>query len=151
MPRTGTKNWFIGRFYHALEQKGRISIPPSFRQALEPEAILTTGLDGCLFLFPFSSWQSVVSEVEAQPFTRKVARDWGRLMANNASSVTFDRLGRILIQDYLRQKANLTKETVIVGSINRVEIWNQTAYHSYLDEIDKNAESIAEKLIPLEI
>ena len=148
MPRTGKPARFIGRYYHALEQKGRVSIPPSLRHPLGQTAILTIGLDGCLFLFPESNWVSVVESAAAMPLTHKPARDWVRLLANNAVNVNFDHLGRILIPDYLRTHAKLSKNVVIVGSLTRIEIWDQTIYHHYLQSIASQAETIAAAVTP---
>jgi MraZ protein len=139
---------FIGRYYHALEQKGRLSIPPSLRQNLGSEAILTRGLDGCLFLFPKNNWESVIQSTQNLPLTQKTARDWVRLLANNAQSVTCDAIGRILIPDFLRESAHLVKDIVIVGSIDRIEIWDQATYHAYLKVLEQNAETIAETITP---
>jgi MraZ protein len=136
----------IGRYYHALEQKGRVSIPPSIRCELGETAILTRGLDGCLFLFSNKDWEKTVGETLDLPLTQKVARDWVRLMANNALEVTFDNLNRILIPQYLRESAKLTKDVVIVGSLTRVEIWDQKTYHLYIETLEANAETIAENI-----
>lgn len=147
MQRTGT-NRFIGRFYHALEQKGRLSIPAVFRLKLGKSAVITRGLDGCLFLFPDQNWQAVATQAETLPLTKRQARSWVRLLANNASQITFDQLGRILIPDHLRTIAHLNKEVVVVGSLTHLEIWDKHIYHTYLDQIENQAEAIAESLLP---
>ncbi len=137
---------FIGRYYHALEQKGRLSIPVSFRTKLRQHAIVTTGLDGCLFLFETTTWQKIVADTANGPLTKKNIRDWGRYLANNAEEVTCDAQGRILLSEHVRQQAKLKKDVVIVGSIDRIEIWDQTIYHQYLDDLEKRAVSIAESI-----
>jgi MraZ protein len=146
MSGTGTPIAFIGRYYHALEQKGRLSIPVSFREGLKPSAVLTRGLDGCLFLFALKEWEVLSAQSASLPLTRKTSRDWLRLLANNAAVVTFDSLGRILIPEYLRETAGLTKQVVVVGSLTRVEIWNQASYSQYLKNLESNAETIAESI-----
>lgn len=146
MNRTG-KPTYIGRYYHALEQKGRLSIPASFRTQLNGKAILTAGLDGCLFLLDETSWDTLLSNSYPGPLTKKTHRDWARFLANNAAKVDIDSQGRILIPETLRQLANLTADTVIVGSIDRIEIWDQVTYHTYLDDLNQNAASIAENII----
>lgn len=138
--------YLIGRYYHALEQKGRLSIPSGLRKQIGDSAILTFGLDGCLFMFATKNWQQVALEASNLPFTQKKARDWVRLLANNAVKVDFDKLGRINIPDYLRQHAGLTKRICVVGSLNRVEIWDQTIYHTYLSRVEKQKEAIAESI-----
>lgn len=137
---------FIGRFYHALEQKGRLSIPTSFRSQLGETVVVTAGLDGCLFLFDKENWQEVVAEATHLPLTQKTARDWTRYLAGNASEVAFDNLGRILIPEHLRTSAHLTKNTVVVGSLKRIEIWDQESYHEYLKDVDSRIENLAESL-----
>jgi MraZ protein len=144
--RTGIKSMFIGRHYHALEQKGRLSIPTGFRQSLKTPAVLTAGLEGCLFLFSHKDWEQVALEAASLPFTNRSARDWARYLAGNASEVDFDQLGRILIPDYLRTHAHLAKQTVVVGAFSRIEIWDQERYHTYFESISQDAAAIAEKV-----
>lgn len=145
MQRTG-KQTYIGRFYHALEQKGRLSIPSSFRKQLNQSAVITAGLDGCLFLLDDDRWETLVSTVDNLPLTQKRNRDWARYLANNAASVEIDAQGRILIPEHLRQLANLKNTVVVVGSIDRIEIWNQSAYNRYLDTITHAVSDIAESI-----
>jgi MraZ protein len=150
MSRTGTATRYIGRYYHALEQKGRVSIPKSFREVIGETAVITRGLDGCLFLFELENWQRVAQEAASLPLTKKQARAWMRLLANNASELSFDHLGRILIPPDLRTQANLDKEVVVVGSLTHVELWDRETYHRYLDSVNETAEDIAESLTTTE-
>lgn len=147
MKRTGTTR-FIGRYYHALEQKGRLSIPAVFRQILGDSAVITRGLDGCLFLFPYKNWEKISQQAANMPLTKKQSRAWVRLLANNAADVLFDDLGRIMVPEHLRTFGKLAKAVVIVGSLNYVEIWDQETYHHYLKSIENQAEAIAETLTP---
>ncbi len=135
----------IGRYYHHLESKGRLSLPKSFREQA-PNWIITRGLDGSLFLFPESTFQSEIDQLANKPFTKQAHRDFIRLITNDATLVTPDSLGRITLPEYLIQSANLSKQLVIVGSLSRVEIWDQDTYHLYLAKIESNAENIAESL-----
>ena len=144
--RTGSIR-FIGRYYHALEQKGRVSIPAVFRDQLGSSAVITRGLDGCLFLFAKKNWARVAAEASTLPLTQKQARAWVRLLANNASEVAFDPLGRILVPDYLRTAAHLIKDIAVVGSLTHIEMWDRDTYHTYLKNIEAQAETIAESLI----
>lgn len=146
MQRTGTKTTYIGRFYHALEQKGRLSIPSSFRQQLNGQAVITAGLDGCLFLLDSAHWQILLTSTEQTPLTKRRSRDWTRYLANNAAEVVIDAQGRILIPEHLRQLAGLKDTVVVVGSVDRIEIWNQPAYNLYLESLLTNAADIAESI-----
>jgi MraZ protein len=136
----------IGRYYHSLEQKSRLSIPKSFREYLGQSAFLTSGLDGCLFLYNSIEWTKLIQSATKLPITKKAYRDWVRLLANNAIEVNFDSLGRILIPDYLVTKANLTKAVTIVGSVNHAEIWDRDNYHAYFETIENQAEKLAESI-----
>lgn len=135
----------IGRYYHHLESKGRLSLPKSFR-GQAPNWIVTRGLDGSLFLFPEATFQSEIDQLITKPFTKQAHRDFIRLMTNDASLVTPDSLGRIALPEYLINYAHLSKQLVIVGSLNRVEIWDQDIYHQYLTKVESKAEDIAESL-----
>lgn len=136
---------FIGRYYHALEQKGRIAIPASFRKSLGSDPILTRGLEGCLFLFPKDKWEKAMIGTTT-PFTKKDVREWTRLMVHNAQPASLDGQGRILIQENLKSFAHLEQECVIAGSVDYIEIWDKATYHTYMDRIESQAESIAERI-----
>jgi MraZ protein len=134
----------IGKFYHNLEGNGRISLPKKFRQASK-SWIITRGLDGCLFLLKKENFQSELEKIDEVGFSKKANRDLVRLMANEASELMADANGRINLPDYLIDFAQLKKSVVIVGSINRLEIWDQERYHQYLDQLEDKAETIAEQ------
>lgn len=137
---------FIGRYYHALEQKGRLAIPKAFRAQLQTGAIITRGLDGCLYLFPQTTWDSIISQAATHPFTQKASREWVRILTHNAHQVDFDSQGRILIPEHLRELAHLSKDCVLAGSIDKVEIWHRDTYHQYMEKLDAQAETIAESI-----
>lgn len=145
MQRTGTPQ-FIGRFYHALEQKGRLSIPASFRVDLDSPAIITAGLEESLMLLNQNKWHNLIKQVSTLSLTKKAHRDWTRYIANNASQVEIDSVGRILIPDHLRTIGRLKKNVVIVGSFDRIEIWDQSTYHTYHESLAQAAADIAESI-----
>lgn len=134
---------FLGTYYHTIEEKGRVSLPHKFRQTSD-EWIITKGLDGGLFLFQAEVFQAELEKLNSKALTKKSHRDLVRYMANEASEVKVDSTGRILIPDFLRAAAQLVKNVVIIGSYQRIEIWNVEKYHQYLDEVNTHAEEIAE-------
>lgn len=136
---------FIGKYYHTIEEKGRVSLPKTFRE-LEKQWVITRGLDGGLFLFPQKNFQEQVQTLNQLGFTKKAHRDFVRLLTNDAESVEADSQGRLTIPEYLRAAAQLTKQVVIVGSFERVEIWDMEKYHAYLEGIAGQAEAIAEQI-----
>ncbi len=136
---------FIGRYYHTLEENGRVSLPKDFRQ-LETDWVITRGLDGGLFLFRAENFKQELTQLADKTFTKKKHRDFIRLMANDAKLIQTDRNGRVSLPEYLIEAAGLKKSLVIVGSYSRVEIWGREQYHQYLDQLEANAEEIAESL-----
>ncbi|HZZ99027.1 MAG TPA: division/cell wall cluster transcriptional repressor MraZ [Candidatus Saccharimonadia bacterium] len=136
---------YIGRYYHTIEEQGRVAVPVSFRQQLGKTPVVTRGLDGCLFLFAQEEWQVFIGNIEGAPFTKKTNRDLTRLMANEAAELELDAQGRVLIPEFLKTYAKLNKQVVFAGSINKVEVWDQEQYHAYLESVEGRAEEIAEQ------
>lgn len=136
---------FIGRYYHKLEEKGRVSLPKNLRGD-QQDWIITKGLDGGLFLFLAENFQSEIAKLAERSFTKKNDRDFVRYMTNDAYSLTVDNNGRVLLPEYLKNFAQIKKDVVIVGSYNKIEIWDIDLYHQYIEEIEKNAQSIAESI-----
>lgn len=136
---------FIGRYYYALEEKGRVSIPKPFRD-IEENWVVTRGLDGGLFLFRAQDFQDELQKLAERTFTKKAHRDFIRLMANDAKEVSADLNGRVSLPEYLIAAAGLNKDVVIMGSFSRVEIWDRDRYHQYLDQLEQQAAEIAEEL-----
>ena len=134
----------IGKFYHNLEGNGRISLPKKFRETSK-SWVITRGLDGCLFLLPKETFQSELNKINEVGFSKKANRDLVRLMTNEATELVVDSNGRINLPDYLIAYAQLKKAVVIVGSLNRIEIWDLERYHHYLDQLESKAETIAEQ------
>src|SRR5258708_873164 len=109
---------FIGTDYHTIEEKGRVSLPKNFRK-FGTDWIITRGLDGGLFLFLNNTFTAELEKLNQLAFTKKAHRDLNRLMANEAQELQVDQSGRLLLPDYLRATAQLTKEVAIIGSYQR--------------------------------
>lgn len=131
---------FIGTYYHTLEDQNRVSVPKSFRSELTPGSVITYGLDGCLFLFTGESWNKLVEKLESLPLTSKAARDFLRLLTYNATPVETDKLGRTHLPENLLKLAGITKEVVFAGALTRVEVWDKSRYHAYVDGLASNGE-----------
>ncbi|HOP39281.1 MAG TPA: cell division/cell wall cluster transcriptional repressor MraZ, partial [Candidatus Woesebacteria bacterium] len=118
--------------------------PKKFRETSK-SWVITRGLDGCLFLLPKETFQSELNKINEVGFSKKANRDLVRLMTNEATELVVDSNGRINLPDYLIAYAQLKKAVVIVGSLNRIEIWDLERYHHYLDQLESKAETIAEQ------
>jgi len=136
----------LGEYKHNLDIKGRMAIPAKFRQNLNAGAIITRGIDHCLFVFGMSEWEILVKKLTAMPLANANSRAFARLMLAGATDVEADSQGRILVPDYLREYAGLSKEVVVTGLYNRVEIWDAETWKQYKLKTELASEEIAEHL-----
>jgi MraZ protein len=137
---------FNGRYDHSLEEKGRLSIPKKFRSQLEEGAVLSQGLDGCLFLYPGRVWGELINKLSQLPLTSSDARGFTRSLSFGAVEVEIDHQGRILIPEFLREFAQIKANCVIAGALERIEIWDKEKFANYSADVNSRAEEIAEKL-----
>jgi len=137
---------FIGEFTHNLDVKGRIAIPVKFRDKVSGGAIITRGLDHCLFVFTNKEWETLAQKLIALPMAQANSRAFSRLMLAGAMDAELDKQGRILIPDYLREYAGLKKEIVVAGIYNRMEIWDKDKWNEYKTKTESESDEIAEKL-----
>ena len=126
-----------------LKKITRVSLPKKFRE-IETNWIVTRGLDGGLFLFRAQNFKQELKKLSERTFTKKAHRDFIRLMANDAQEIEVDKNGRVSLPEYLIKFAQIKKQVVIVGSYQRLEIWDRDNYHQYLDQLESKAEEIAE-------
>jgi len=137
---------FIGEYTHSLDTKGRVAMPVKFRALLKKGAVVTRGLDNCLFLYSKEQWQKIAEKLSSLPVSQAKARAFARLMLAGAMEVDFDNQGRINLPEYLIKFANLEKNTVIAGLFDRLEIWNNKQWEEYKSKAEKDSTSIAEEL-----
>lgn len=142
---------FVGQYQHSLEVKGRLAIPKKFREKLGQKAVITKGLDGCLFLFSSEKWKAFTKKLAKLSITKRDSRSFTRFLTYGAAEIEFDRQGRALIPDHLRKFAGLKTEVVVAGALERVEIWDRNRFNQYLTKTEKESEKIAERLDALGI
>jgi MraZ protein len=140
---------FIGEYSHNLDEKGRLSIPKKFREALENGAVVTRGLDNCLFVYTQKEWEKLAEKLAALPFSQANTRAFARLMLAGAMDVKIDKQGRIILPEYLRGYADLSKEIVVAGLYNRLELWNKQKWEDYTKKTEQESNEIAEKMFEL--
>lgn len=137
---------FLGEYNYNIDDKKRVSIPAKFRSKTGKKVVITRGLDNCLFIFPQAEWKKLAEKINTLPLGQSDARGFARLMLAGAMEVSLDRLGRVLLPDYLMSYANLQKKVVVTGVGNRVEIWDEKTWNGYKSKSEKNAGDIAERL-----
>lgn len=137
---------FIGEYIHNLDPKRRLSIPAKFRKELGKQAVVTRGLDNCLFLYPMDEWKKFAAKLAELPTGPKDTRSLVRLFLSGAAEVELDSLGRILLPDFLWHYSGIIGEAAIIGVFKRIEIWNKDRWESYKREAERSTDQIAEKL-----
>ncbi len=142
---------FIGTYYHTLEDQNRLSVPKTFRNEFTPGSIITKGLDGCLFIFTGESWNKLVEKLQSLPLTSKPARDFLRLLTYNATPLDTDKLGRTHLPQNLIDLAGIKKDVVFAGALTRVEIWDKSTYHAYVDGLASSESELESSLSELGI
>jgi len=140
---------FIGEYHHNLDEKGRLAIPKKFRDALSTGAVITRGLDSCLFLYTADEWHKLAVKLAELPFSQANTRAFARLMLAGAMDVELDKQGRVVLPEYLRTFAHIGKSVVVAGLYNRLEIWDADAWSAYTAASEHESARIAEQMSEL--
>ena len=136
----------IGQYTVALDDKKRLSIPTPFRGLLGKRMILTRGLDSCLFVYSKKSWGSIVSKMGTLSLGANEGRGFNRFLLAGATEAEMDSAGRVLVPDFLKQFAGLSKNVVVAGVGDRAELWDEKRWNEYSTRIAGEADAMAEKL-----
>ena len=137
---------FIGEYHHSVDDKGRLIIPSKFRDELGTKFIITRGIENCLFVYSMESWEKIVNKLETLPFTKKDARAFIRFFLSGASEAEFDKQGRINITSPLISYAKITKECIVIGTGDRLEIWSEESWNDFFTSAKDSMSDIAENL-----
>lgn len=142
---------FIGEYYYNLDTKNRLAMPSKFRDSFKDGAVITKGLDNCLFVYTKKEWNKLVEKLANLPISQAKSRAFSRLMLAGAMDVNLDKQGRMIMPDYLKNFAGLGKKLVIAGLYNRLEIWDEKMWSKYQRVSEKDSNEIAEGLVDLGI
>ena len=137
---------FMGEYHHSIDDKKRLIIPSKFREEVGREFIITRGIEKCLFVYPKSSWDDITHKLATLPFTKKNARNFNRFFLSGATTAELDRSGRVLITSPQISYAELTKDCIILGVGERLEIWSETNWKEFYDSASSELSDIAEDL-----
>ena len=139
---------FRGQYEHAIDGKGRTSVPSRFREVLgaqeESRLVLTTGLDECVVAYPMSEWVAFEERLATLPrFDRSVQR-LRRIYVSSAVELEVDKLGRILIPANLRRHAGLERQALWAGMGSYLELWAKDRFESLRTSVLADADQRAE-------
>jgi MraZ protein len=134
---------FKGEYEYTLDEKGRLVVPPRFRGALGERFVATRGFDGCVVLYPESEWAQVEAKLRSEPLAN---RRFVRYLLGSAVECELDRQGRFVLPPPLREHAGIGREAVVVGLINKVEVWSKDRWQQYLQSTVQDEASWLEGL-----
>ena len=129
---------FMGEYQHALDPKGRVILPASFRGELEEGLVMTYGIDGHLTVYSLEGWAGVASELHRMRQTDKQERRFARMMLSGAYEERLDRQGRITIPARLRDYAKLDRDVVLLGQLDAIEVWDAAAWEIEREEATRD-------------
>jgi len=142
---------FYGEYSHNIDRKGRLILPSRFRDVCKEFGIekffITRGLDKCIFMFSEQEWRSQETKFKNQSFTKQEFRNFNRLFFSGAMEVLPDRQGRFIIPSYLKEYAGIRHEVMIIGVVNRIEIWEEQKWKDFYQRTNSDFELIAEKML----
>jgi len=139
---------FLGTHTPRLDDKGRLFLPAKFRDRLAGGLVVTRGQERCLYVYPMDEFVRVAETMRTAPVTDKKVRDFMRLFLSGASDETPDKQGRLTIPVGLRVYAGLTRDCTVIGAGSRVELWDSTAWDTYLESREQAFSEQAEEVIP---
>ncbi len=139
---------FLGTHTPRLDDKGRLFLPAKFRDRLAGGLVVTRGQERCLYVFPRDEFVRVAETLRSAPVTSKAARDYLRVFLSGASDEIPDKQGRLTVPAALRQYAGLTRDCTVIGAGSRVEVWDTTAWNSYLASTEQAFADQSEEVIP---
>jgi len=139
---------FLGTHTPKLDDKGRLILPAKFRDELADGLVITRFQERCLAIWPISSFVDMTKTVRSASSSQQGVRDYQRMLASGASDEIPDKQGRITIPPHLRSYAGLDKDCVVVGAIDRVEVWNAAAWEQYSTDKESAYADLNQTLFP---
>jgi len=141
------EDMFLGEYEHTLDDKNRLTLPAKFRESFPDGLVLTRGMDGCLYAYPRADWDRLVqSRLASLDLLSRDDRMIQRYFFSAAAEARPDRQGRIMIPAALARHAGLSREVVVAGVRDHLEIWDRAAWRAQVKEVEGRAEDVAERL-----
>jgi MraZ protein len=140
--------FFMGTYTPKLDEKGRLFLPAKFRDQLTEGLVVTRGQEFCLTVWPMNDFMELTRKAQEAPVTVKGARDYTRFLFAGASEEKPDKQGRITITPMLREYASLDRDVVVIGVMNRIEIWDPARWQQYSAEQETKFSELSEEVFP---
>jgi len=139
---------FLGTHTPRLDDKGRLILPAKFRDRLASGLVVTRGQERCLYIFPMDEFARLAEAARSAPMTSKPVRDFQRVLLSGASDEIPDKQGRVVVPANLREYAGLNRECTVIGAGSRVELWDTSAWNTYLEGTEQAYADQAEEVFP---
>lgn len=139
---------FFGTYTPKLDEKGRLILPAKFREQLAGGLMVTRGQEHCLYVWPQAEIDRITERLREAPVSNKATRDYVRMFSSASSDERPDKQGRITIPPKLRDWASLNKDIVVIGAMNRLEIWDEAAWTAYSEEQEEAFAELSDEVFP---
>ena len=139
---------FFGTYTPRLDDKGRLFLPAKFRDELAEGLVITRGQERCLYVWSMEEFGKLTERMRQQPLGDRAARDYVRMFFAGASDETPDKQGRITVPQMLRDYASLARDCVVIGAMNRIEVWDAAAWQAYSDQQEQAFADLSEDVFP---
>lgn len=134
---------FKGKFSNSIDAKGRMIVPAKFRDELDGKCVLTKGMDKCLYIYTVAEWEKFAQKLLSLPTSDPNARAFVRHFNASATDCEVDKQGRLTIPQEHRNFANISKELVTVGIIDKIEVWSKDEWEGNAEITDITPDEIA--------
>ena len=143
-------NDFSGEYRFSLDSKKRISIPAGIRKMLSPESnstlVFTRGFEGCVYVFPNDEWKRLTHRLNSLDSFDVKVRNFIRLFVGPAHKTVMDNQGRVLLPDYILEMAKIEKDILLIGSLNKWELWSPHVFEKYIKENNPSLEALTKEI-----
>jgi len=136
-------NMFMGTYYNSIDAKNRVIVPSKHRDQLGGRCVLTKGLDICLYIYSMEDWEKQMEKIAQLPESDPKIRAFIRHFCANATECEFDKQGRIIIPNELKEYARISKELVTMGTMKKIEIWSKEVWETPDNEGKMDSEEFA--------
>jgi len=148
-PQTG-ETMLIGQYEGKLDLKSRIAFPKKFRETLGDNLIVTLGYENSLIVVSESNWKALLEGTEGKPFIQSEARETQRFLLGGATNIELDSKGRFILPGYLKEFGKINGDVVFLGLSRYVEIWDKQRWLEYRKTLEKNIDTISQRLVKQE-
>jgi len=142
---------FKGSYMYSVDEKGRVNLPAKLRKYVSPDTndtfVLTRGFEKCLFVYPIDEWNKLEENLRNLSGYDPEHRRFIRALLELASESQLDAQARLSIPQELREYANIESEVRIIGTLDKIELWNPQIYDEYRTSQPETYESIAAKVM----